>query len=223
MKLTNNPPEFTRQVELMFEKKRLSEPVDDPGSWYRMLGEVSFEIKPNENLNPYDISYNDYKKLNYEALETIFGKGKNLDDAVGLLVTTDITDDDVLNKIFFDKELKTKGEGEESRMYDYSIMMVATMHFGDHLNALEKGYFYDTGRTTSTKDKLFDDFDKFKEYFHSNLDGWTGTIDIEGVFNTMDEIKTEYEKRAAENEALLKELTKNNKPNPLETIESSDG
>ena len=180
--------------------------------------------KRDKNLDPFDISYEDYQYLNFDALEIIFGKNtKELYDAAKINNFSTLTNDQIVNKIYFDKLHETKGEGEEWESYLHTRTAVSGLSFEEHIKNITNNKI-DTSSSEkmfTTKNKLFNDFNQFKDTYLDNNHNWQ--IDTNAVIKAMDEIKTEYEKRVAENEALLKELTKNNKPNPLENIESSDG
>ena len=62
---------------------------------------------------------------------------------------------------------------------------------------------YSEESLVSTKNKLFSDFDKFKDYYENSKENWTSNIDISEIFKNMDEIKTLYNQKVEENNAIL--------------------
>ena len=63
----------------------------------------------------------------------------------------------------------------------------------------------------TTKNKLFSDFDKFKDYYENSKENWTSNINMNEIFKNMDEIKTLYTQKVEENNAILNSYTKNTK------------
>ena len=121
--------------------------------------------------------------------------------------STAIFDDDILNKIFFEEKVNSKGEGEK---YQYMQFVTGSIllenSYGNH------DYEFNTA------EKFFKEFDRIKNSF----------VVPEGrsrekVIQAMDYIESEYKKRLEENESLLNELTKNSNPNIIEVKESTNG
>ena len=82
---------------------------------------TDFTMQINSNIEPTDISFDDYKKLTYDALETIFnGDSEKIGIASELLGSAKLTNDDVLNKIYFDNT---------SDKYFQTLGMIAIMNF----------------------------------------------------------------------------------------------
>ena len=61
------------------------------------------------------------------------------------------------------------------------------------------------------KNKLFSDFDKFKDYYENSKENWTSNVDMNEIFKNMDEIKTLYTQKVEENNAILNSYTRNTK------------
>ena len=182
----------------------------------RELGDVSFEIKRYENLDPFSISFEDYQNLNYDTLETIFGKyTQEWHDAVSLLGTASGTGDDILNKIVFDTLVETKGETKEWKDMQFAIMFSASFDFN-----IEQGYH---NNHLQSADDLFVAFDMVKQSITDPEPGrtWSKELDTQTIFNTMDKIKQDYETKVKENEALLASYTRNNKPQTLEDAQAA--
>ncbi len=181
----------------------------------------------NPNINPTDISFDDYKKLTYDALETIFnGDSEKIDIGSGLLGTAKLTNDDVLNKIYFDNKSESI-KNNTSDKYFQTLGMIAIMNFKIDENndtffpndptSLAKIGQVNKNNTTSqeslftTKNKLFSDFDKFKDYYENSKENWSSNIDISEIFKNMDEIKNLYNQKIEENNAILNSYTRNRK------------
>ena len=82
---------------------------------------TDFTMQINSNIEPTDISFDDYKKLTYDALETIFnGDSEKIGIASELLGSAKLTNDDVLNKIYFDNT---------SDKYFQTLGIIAIMNF----------------------------------------------------------------------------------------------
>ena len=82
---------------------------------------TDFTMQINSNIEPTDISFDDYKKLTYDALETIFnGDSEKIGTASELLGSAKLTNDDVLNKIYFDNT---------SDKYFQTLGIIAIMNF----------------------------------------------------------------------------------------------
>mgnify|MGYP000574260653 CR=1 FL=1 len=63
----------------------------------------------------------------------------------------------------------------------------------------------------TTKNKLFSDFDKFKDYYENSKENWSSNTNMNEIFKNMDEIKTLYTQKVEENNAILNSYTKNTK------------
>ena len=94
----------------------------DPSITKEVLNSLSKDYTNIEGLKPTDISFEDYEKMSYEALEVIFeGNGDFIGKASGLMATAQLTEDKILNKIFFDDFSKAQKEGTNSVITSYSI------------------------------------------------------------------------------------------------------
>ena len=94
-----------------------------------ILASLSTDYSSNSNIKPTDISFDDYKKLTYEALETIFnGDSEKIGTASGLLGTAKLTNDDILNKIYFDNKSESI-KNNTSDKYFQTLGMIAIMNF----------------------------------------------------------------------------------------------
>ena len=181
-----------------------------------VLASLSTDYSSNSNIKPTDISFDDYKKLTYDALETIFnGDSEKIGIASELLGSAKLTNDDVLNKIYFDNT---------SDKYFQTLGIIAIMNFKIDENndaflpndptSLSKIGQSNKSNTTSqeslftTKNKLFSDFDKFKDYYENSKENWTSNVDMNEIFKNMDEIKTLYTQKVEENNAILNSYTK---------------
>lgn len=188
---------------------------------------TDFSTQINSNINPTDISFDDYKKLTYEALETIFnGDSEKIGIASGLLGNAKLTNDDILNKIYFDNKSESI-KNNTSDKYFQTLGMIAIMNFKidenndaflpNDLTSLSKIGQSNKSNTTSqeslftTKNKLFSDFDKFKDYYENSKENGSSNIDISEIFKNMDEIKNLYNQKIEENNAILNSYTRNTK------------
>ena len=188
---------------------------------------TDFTTQINSNIKPTDMSFDDYKKLTYDALETIFnGDSEKIGIASGLLGSAKLTNDDILNKIYFDNKSESI-KNNTSDKYFQTLGMIAIMNFKIDENndaflpndptSLAKIGQVNKNNTTSqeslftTKNKLFSDFDKFKDYYENSKENWTSNIDISEIFKNMDEIKTLYNQKIEENNAILNSYTRNTK------------
>ncbi len=64
----------------------------------------------NNETNPKDISYEEYKNLSRDEINTLYPRDtmeKENNEAVSLHIKTHMTDDEVLNKVLFEKELES--------------------------------------------------------------------------------------------------------------------
>ena len=180
---------------------------------------TDFTMQINSNIEPTDISFDDYKKLTYDALETIFnGDSEKIGIASELLGSAKLTNDDVLNKIYFDNT---------SDKYFQTLGIIAIMNFKIDENndaflpndPTSLGKIGQSNKNTitsqeslfTTKNKLFSDFDKFKDYYENSKENWTSNVDMDEIFKNMDEIKTLYNQKVEENNAILNSYTRNTK------------
>ena len=192
-----------------------------------VLASLSTDYSSNSNIKPTDISFDDYKKLTYDALETIFkGDSKKIGTASELLGTAKLTNDDILNKIYFDNKSESI-KNNTSDKYFQTVGMIAIMNFkidenNDAFLPNDPTSLANIGQSNknttasqeslfTTKNKLFSDFDKFKNYYENSKDNWTSNVDISEIFKNMDEIKTLYNQKVEENNAILNSYTKNTK------------
>ena len=105
--------DFNRQID--------SAKSVNSSSIQNVLASLSTDYSSNSNIKPTDISFDDYKKLTYEALETIFnGDSEKIGIASELLGSAKLTNDDVLNKIYFDNT---------SDKYFQTLGIIAIMNF----------------------------------------------------------------------------------------------
>ena len=94
-----------------------------------VLASLSTDYSSNSNIKPTDISFDDYKKLTYDALETIFkGDSEKIATASELLGTAKLTNDDILNKIYFDNKSESI-KNNTSDKYFQTLGMIAIMNF----------------------------------------------------------------------------------------------
>ena len=193
----------------------------------KVLDSLSTNYASNSNVQPTVISFDDYKKLTYDTLETIFnGNSEKISTASGLLGTAKLTNDDVLNKIYFDKKSESIKNNTPDK-YFQTLGMIAIMNFkiDDNNDAflpndptsLAKIGQSNKSNTTSqeslftTKNKLFSDFDKFKDYYENSKENWSSNTNMNEIFKNMDEIKTLYNQKVEENNAILNSYTRNTK------------
>jgi|GEM_PF-2691010 len=193
----------------------------DADTTQKGLDSLSEDYTNIEGLKPTDISYEDYKKLTYEALEVIFhGDGKKIGPASGLMKMSQLTNDNELNKIYFDEEITAQKKGELNK-YNFTLAMVSLMYKnldvqnGISINTSDIPDSNDTEQLYTTKDKLFLDFDKFKQFYQDTKENWTNAIDINEVFKNMNEIQSLYNQKIEENNTILNSLIKNNKQQVL--------
>ena len=180
---------------------------------------TDFTMQINSNIEPTDISFDDYKKLTYDALETIFnGDSEKIGIASELLGSAKLTNDDVLNKIYFDNT---------SDKYFQTLGIIAIMNFkidenndaflpNDSTSIAKIGQSNNSNITSqeslfTTKNKLFSDFDKFKDYYENSKENWSSNTNMDEIFKNMDEIKTLYNQKVEENNAILNSYTRNTK------------
>lgn len=137
-----------------------------------------------------------------------------------------LTNDDILNKIYFDNKSESI-KNNTSDKYFQTIGMIAIMNFKidenndaflpDDPTSLAKIGQANKNNTTSqeslftTKNKLFSDFDKFKDYYENSKENWTSNINMDEIFKSIDEIKNLYNQKAEENNAILNSYTRNTK------------
>ena len=137
---------------------------------------TDFTIQINSNIEPTDISFDDYKKLTYDALETIFnGDSEKIGTASELLGSAKLTNDAILNKIYFDNKSESI-KNNTSDKYFQTLGMIAIMNFkidenNDAFLPNDPTSLANIGQSNknttasqeslfTTKNKLFSDFDK---------------------------------------------------------------
>jgi len=211
--------------------------LSERNSYKRELGEVSFEIKFYEDLNPKEISYKDYKSLNIDALNTMFGKGsEKWEEAARLINTTSLTEDDTLNEVFFERELESMGSSNTPNTAHIMLTMleltpsdvnsryiVKGFDSENFMENMRKGIMPEVVRKETepaiyTKDKLFADFERYKELHSGKEENRMLTFTYKDIFDAMDKIKDRYEEKIAQQQALIEQLTRNNKPNPISDL-----
>ena len=132
----------------------------------------------------------------------------------------------ILNKIYFDNKSESI-KNNTSDKYFQTLGMIAIMNFKIDENndaflpndPTSLGKIGQSNKNTitsqeslfTTKNKLFSDFDKFKDYYENSKENWTSNIDISEIFKNMDEIKTLYNQKVEENNAILNSYTRNTK------------
>ncbi len=217
---------INKTIETIYEQRTdFSGSTDtiDPHDVQNILNSLSTNYNNIENLQPADIAYEDYKKMTYSSLEVIFNAdSEKIGKASGLMALSQLTNDDVLNKIYFNNELEAKKDTKKDD-YFFTLAMVSLMEMAEHIHNngdkiildLENNTLIDNSNlstdTFTTKDKLFSDFDKFREYYEETKKSWTGAINMNEVFKNMDEIKELYAKRIEENNAILNSYTRTTK------------
>jgi len=185
-------------------------------------------------LDPKDISFKDYQGLNIEALNTMFGKGSpRWDEAVSLINTTSLTEDNTLNEVFFERELESFENSNIPNKAHITLAMlelyppdfqvgyrVKNFDPENFMENMQKGIMPEviqeqTLPAISTKEQLFADFERYKE-LHSEreVENRFLSFSYQDIFNAMDDIKSRYDEKVSEKKALLEELTKNNKQIP---------
>ena len=98
---------------------------------------ISFEIKFDKDIDPLSISFKDYQQLSQEDLNTIFGKGSAREyQASSLKSAAQFTDDENLNKVFFDNKLNEIKNGGDFTMMSSLSMMIANPLDTEELNRM---------------------------------------------------------------------------------------
>lgn len=204
----------------------------DPSITQEVLNSLSKDYANIEGLKPIDISFEDYEKMSYKALEVIFeGNGDFIGKASGLMATAQLTEDKILNKIFFDDFSKAQKEGTTSK-YSQVLLMTGILDLDINIhidpNTLSDGDFLKTANKSSnsnflsqstnekasvlsTKDSLLKGFDDFRDFYYNGDGNWTNNFDMSVVFKNMDEIKNLYNQKVQENEAILSSIMKDTK------------
>ncbi len=177
----------------------------DPTITQKVLDSLSKDYSKIEGLKATDISYDDYKKFDKDSLKVIFQNNpEEKKQALQLLYYSGFTDDDKLNEIYFNSEVKAQNNNKPND-YFLTLGMIAIMKRGNNLEmGMEQNY-----NPNYTKDGLFSEFDIFKQYYQDTKESWTNNFDMSEVFKNMDEIKSLYTQKVEENEAILSSLTKN--------------
>jgi len=183
------------------------------------LSHISFEIKRDENLSPYDISFEDYQYLNDEALDIIFVKDSSKAQEANIVMNfATRSDDKILNKVFYDTMTQSKGEMNEiMRNMDFSVslmQMQTNLHNNPNIEFVDSSLKREYIDTPHSAEDFFNAFIIFKESLNNS--SYSNKYKIDSTLELMEDIKSEYEAKVKENEALLKELTKSTKPTSLE-------
>jgi len=102
------------------------------------ISKISFIVESNPNLDPLDISFEEYKNLTSKDIKTIYASNEeSKQKALGLKNTVHYTENDTLNKIFFeDKSNDYKYGGEKSRS---TMLAIALAGIPDMINNIERG------------------------------------------------------------------------------------
>jgi hypothetical protein len=189
----------------------------DPTITQKVLDSLSKDYSKIEELKATDISFDDYKKFDKDSLKVIFQNNpEEKKQALQLLYYSDFTDDDKLNEIYFNSEVKAQNNNKPND-YFLTLGMIAIMKRGNNLEmGMEQTY-----NPNYTKDGLFSEFDKFKQYYQDTKESWTNNINMSEVFKNMDEIKSLYTQKVEENNAILNSYTRNTN-NKYETIEKNN-
>ncbi len=93
------------------------------------VSEVQFSIEPNQTLDPYSVSFQEYQKLTFDDLEVIYQNEphprKNLGTAQGLLTTSTFTNDDILNNVLFDDAIHSHNTNQPISSTFHTMAMSA--------------------------------------------------------------------------------------------------
>ena len=208
--------------------------IIDAQNMQNILNGLSTNYSTIDNLQPTDISFEDYTKLTYSALEVLFnGDGSKVGPASGLMASSHMSEDKILNEIIFDNAIETYGTEEtsmQSILFKSFPPKLETHHFDSvAFSPDDNSYLANLARdnrlhtnselndkdTSPTKQTFFKSFDKLMNLFEQKINNWTSSNDKSELIKTMDKIKSLYKQKVEENNAMLENYTKNSKPNIL--------
>jgi len=168
--------------------------------------DVKFEISSLENKNPKEITYDEYKKLDKEDIEQLFPKESMPEEnkkAIALHKKVNISDDEILNQVLFEKELEAKDSEAAKRtlgMVDFldehwaminsfeslekvdQYMQSNNIPFSKEIFVQMQGRFersidYSKDNSKMTTDELFEAFDNNKLGFEALIEFYNYTPD----------------------------------------------
>ncbi|PLY11270.1 MAG: hypothetical protein C0626_01490 [Arcobacter sp.] len=204
-----------------------------------------------KDVSPKDISYDEYKNLTAEDINRLYPKEDMPNEnakALSLFTKANTSEDEILNQVLFDFELKhndeqidynsksidEKAEWHVSSFFDFTVkswdnikdIRLVDPETGELLGESEpKPWAYEK---KITAEYLFSTYNTGREYFNDKREYFEESLDkerflvMEKRFVIQDSIQREYEKRVSERDGILNSYTSNNKANPLNNIKSDE-
>jgi len=198
---------------------------------------TTFDIVTLENKSPIEITYSEYKKLDKEDIEQLFPKESMLKEnekAMALYTKVNLSDDEILNQVLFEKELEAKDSEVakntlgmiESFALNWEVMNTyyEVVDYSSEYKNIDKNYeppikgkFFDSDQMTAKN--LFEIFNNNKLGYEANIEFYNYSPDSEEYQSYQEQIayresiKIAYEQKQNEQNATLDAYTRNTKQN----------
>ncbi len=103
------------------------------------ISKISFTIESNSNLDPLDISFEEYKNLTTEDIKTMYANNEESKiKAFSLKSTVNFTENDTLNKIFFEDKLNDYKNGDDKSRS--TLLAIALAGIPDMIKNIELSF-----------------------------------------------------------------------------------
>jgi hypothetical protein len=197
-----------------------------------------FELYPDQSTDPAALSFEDYKRLTSQELKVMFRNDKEvLNEAMSLKNTVSWTENDTLNKIFFETKLNDLKNGTD----DFAMLFLASALAGtpDVKNSIENLDPDNLALTSAQKEdpfwkkilenkdgikseqeepsinikdskELVEYFTNIKSFFDVHIkDGWSGAFDENKMFQVVENTLALYDTRSSQNSSKLESYSNN--------------
>ncbi|MDY0328084.1 MAG: hypothetical protein RBR07_07545 [Arcobacteraceae bacterium] len=163
---------------------------------------TQFNIAYYEKRDPADITYDEYKTFTKDNIEQLYPKDtmpKENEKANSLLIMVIGTDDEILNKVLFDKEIQSYNS-----------------EFAKKTSQMMKEIAVSKNEKTISAEELFQVFEYNKQDAQVLIDHYGYTPEdkqyqyMQSMISYEESIKKEYEKRVQEKNSILASYTNNN-------------
>lgn len=180
---------------------------------------LSFEITSNSNINPIDISMEEYKKLTYNDLSTMYSKNNEtlFSQAISLWNSAIVEGDTLIKEITFEMNIETfkNNPNEKSGAGSLSLFILAVQNtpFETDENGivqLDENFRNHTFYERKEKINISYDFilESEKKYYKSlanSTEEYKSEMDKIKITDKINELKSRYEEKIKENERVLQE------------------
>lgn len=184
-----------------------------------------FQSLLNQDIEPQEISFDEYKSLNEEDIEKLFSNDEEaLKHAKGLKNVASWTNDDTYNSIVFDIYVDDIKNGTNNgQMYFHAQLL--TVQKAETITAIDENFSpSQSGVNITDANEMLDFLSNIKVNIQKQPDKeWIQSLDTDKIIEVSNYIVEQYNSKTQQNNAALTSYTRTNTTTPTNsTTETSE-